>query len=641
MSTNDSTSNQGANPGAAVPDEVTTAPGDLPISFINMRGVMRREQFRHDNTLVPLAPEPDKPVEVWATSGEAFRIVHAAVYYTVDGTIPTLASPAVPMQVGAVEWDARAGYLTRWRSVLPPQPAGTIVRYRIAGKLGNEAIPPAEEEPPVWAHDGLGLWFREPGPRGITTFAYNVEPAGSGLPDWADDAVIYQIFLDRFHPGTPDGEFPTNHGPWTIHGGTLRGVTQSLPYLEALGVTCLWLSPFCSSPSYHRYDATDYFTVDPALGTLSDLRALTDEAHARGMRVMMDFVPSHCSRKHPAFAAAQRDRDAPTVSWFTFDEWPDRYRSFLNMVPDLPSFNADDPGARSYLLQSAVHWLREGGIDAFRLDHAIGLSMDFWVAFRAATRHADPQVFSVGEATDTPDSLRRYRHRLDAVLDFPLARALRRTFALGDWDLGLFDGFLTAYSHYMSTGPATVSFLDNHDMDRFLFVAEGDTRRLKLAALCLCTLEPTPALYYGTEIGLSHQHDIADKSFDGDAEARKDMPWREDQWDHDLLRFFRALIRLRRDQPALRRGIRQTTHLHAVNATYVYVRQAGAVIGRDMYVAFNLSEQQRTIALPEIEARAHEMLLRTEDGTEISDVGGPTISLAPMAGMMIAVEPVM
>jgi glycosidase len=455
------------------------------------------------------------------------------------------------------------------------------------------------------------------------------------------DAVIYQIFLDRFHPGTPDGAFPPNLGPRAIHGGTLRGVTQALPYLEKLGVNCLWLSPFCPAPSFHRYDATDFYTVDPALGTEDDLRALTGEAHARGMRVMMDFVPSHCSHQHPAFLAAEADPEAPTASWFTFEQWPDQYRCFLDLVPDLPSFNTADPGARAYLIGSAVQWLRDFGIDALRLDHAIGPSMDFWVALRAGTRAAAPEVFTVGEATDSPDALRRYRHRLDAVLDFPLAGALRRTFALGDWDVGMLDGFLDAYGRFMASGPGTVSFLDNHDMNRFLFLAGGDTRRLKLAALCLFTLDPSPTIYYGTEIGLSHPHDVHNEQFGGDAEARRDMPWDPAAWDHDLLRFFRALIRLRRDYEAVRGGSRQTVHLDVTNSTYAYLRRAagtGEDGARDLLVVFNLSERTRSIALPEFAAsRQHDVLLGTDDTIEVDATQDLAIHLPLLSGAMIAV----
>jgi len=546
------------------------------------------------------------------------------------------------MEPVAVDWDARTGYLTRWHATVPGQGDGTVVRYRIAGWQGI-GPPPAGEAPNLWAHDGQGFWFRYPGQSGIITFAYRVEPEGKGLPAWTRDAVIYQIFLDRFHPGTVDGAFPPDLGPRAIHGGTLRGVTQSLPYLEDLGVNCLWLSPFCPAPSFHRYDATGFLAVDPVLGTEEDLRALTGAAHARGMRVMMDFVPSHCSREHPAFLAAQADLHAPTASWFTFDRWPDRYRCFLDLVPDLPSFNTADPGARAYLIGSAVHWLRDFGIDALRLDHAIGPSMDFWVALRAATRTAAPEVFTVGEATDSPDALRRYRHRLDAVLDFPLAGALRHTFALDDWDVGMLDGFLYASSRFMASGPGTVSFLDNHDMNRFLFLAGGDARRLKLAALCLFTLEPPPTIYYGTEIGLSQPRDVHNTAFGGDAEARRDMPWDPELWDHDLLRFFRALIRLRLGHQALRDGSRHTAHLDAANSTYAYVRRvAGTVVegAPGLLVAFNLSEQTRAIVLPAFTASGREaILLTTGNEVELEASQGLAIRLAPMSGAVLTVDP--
>lgn len=166
----------------------------------------------------------------------------------------------------------------------------------------------------------------------------------------------------------------------------MRGVRAALPYLQELGVTLLWLSPLHAAETYHRYDSIDLYRVDPTLGAEGDLRDLVDELHARGMRVLRDLVPSHSSWLHPAFEAARRDPQAPTAAWYTFTRWPDEYRNFLNLVPSLPSFNLQDEGARAHVIGAAVHWLRAYGVDGFRLDHAIGPSMDFWVAFRGATR---------------------------------------------------------------------------------------------------------------------------------------------------------------------------------------------------------------------------------------------------------------
>jgi cyclomaltodextrinase / maltogenic alpha-amylase / neopullulanase len=620
--------------------EIATAPGDLPIAAVLARREALRRQFRHDNTIEPLAPRPDTPVAVDATCGEECWLERAVLYYTVDGGVPDLSSPSIVMTQATVEWEPRAGYLAHWQAVIPPQPAAAIVRYRIGGwKNGG----PPLATPRLWAHDGQGFWFRFPGQYGISTFAYRVElPDGPGpsasahLPEWIRDAVVYQIFLDRFHPGSEDGSFPSNTQPRELHRGNLRGVRMAFPYLEELGVTCLWLSPISAAETYHRYDALDYYAIDPVLGTRSDLKGLVADAHGRGMRVIVDFVPSHLSWHHPAFDEARRDPNAPSVSWFTFYQWPDNYRSFLEAASSLPSLNVDDPGARAHIIGSAVHWMRDYGVDGFRLDHAIGPSMDFWVAFRAATQAANPDVFTVGEATDTPDSLRRFRQRLDSVLDFPLARALRLTFATSEWDVTRLDAFLQAYEDYMLSGPGRVSFLDNHDMDRFLAVAGGDVHRLKLAALCQFTLLPTPTVYYGTEIGMSQAALMSDAGSDGDAEARRDMIWDSSLWNHDLRVFYRELIRLRRSQSALTRGGSRTLHLHAEDGTYAYMRsETDADRGSSgVVIAFNLGDRERALQLSQLSGTT-EILLATRDPSEMRQHGSSLI-LPPGTGAALA-----
>jgi glycosidase len=537
------------------------------------------------------------------------------------------------MEIVQVDWDPLARFLNRWRAVIPACSDGTTVRYRVAGWATDAQT---DSAPDVFAMDGQGFWFRYEGEKGISTFAYQVESNPVKHPAWMDEAIIYHIFLDRFHPGTPDGKFKEGSGPKDIHGGTLKGVLQSLPYLSDLGVNCLWLSPIGVADTYHRYDGKDYFTVDPGLGSNEDLRALTDAAHKVGMRVLLDFVPCHCSYKHPAFLEAQKSTDAPTYSWFTFYEWPHKYRSFLDFVPWLPSLNTNDPGVRQHLIESAVYWMRECGIDGFRLDHSIGHGMDFWVQFKKALLEHNPGVVTIGEATDTPDSLRRLRGRLDDILDFPLAGALRRTFAARDWSLGKLDNFLESYDVYMQQGPGRVSFLDNHDMERFLYVAQDNVERLKLAALCQFSLEQTPVVYYGTEIGLSHENSFAEKGLGGDTEARKDMIWDPWQWDQDLLRFYRQLIQLRRQNPVLLRGFRRCVHLGERAGTYAYVRSSvddAFPAPGDIYVVFNLGDKTQTVPLPS-GTNLH-LLLATDTALELD---GSHVSLAPDTGAWLGVH---
>ncbi|MCB0036521.1 MAG: hypothetical protein KDE51_20960, partial [Anaerolineales bacterium] len=480
-----------------VEESSTAVPGYLPDSEVRRRLALRGRQFRHDNMIRPLAPTPADSVTVTAISGAQRPLGYAELWYTTDGRLPDAVNAhKLPMSQTTVQWEVEAGYMTHWEATIPPQAAGTIVRYRMAGWQGNTAA----GDPEVWAHDGHGFWFKVPDPqKGVSVFAYRVETWVEKQPAWLYDAVIYQIFLDRFHPGTADGRFAEGLDPVGKHGGTFKGVMAELPYLAELGINCLWLSPIGPAETYHRYDATDYFNVDPDLGSNEDLKGLIDQAHALGMRVILDFVPSHCSWRHPAFVAAQQDQNASEADWFVFEEWPDKYRTFLNMVPWLVSFNTNSEGARQHLIESAVQWVQDYGFDGLRLDHTIGQGMDFWVAFRAALRAANPEVVTIGEATDTPDALRAYRGRLDDILDFPLAHGLRMTFGRGDWSLSQFDHYLQMHEHYLAEGPERVSFLDNHDMNRFLFMANQDIERLKMAAVVQFTLTPTPTIYYGTE----------------------------------------------------------------------------------------------------------------------------------------------
>jgi len=584
-------------------EKIASAPGDLPFAELVARQIARRSQFRHDNTIEPLAPAPGRGVVVWATSGEDLPLERASVFYTTDGSCPDLSSSALEMKRAGQQWDMHAGFLTRWQAKIPAQPAGTIVRYRIAGwhsRFDRDQF--SAQEQMIWAQDGSGFAFHFSGARAFTTFSYTIEaPDTPRVPAWIENAVIYQIFLDRFRADTPDGNFPRDLPPQALHGGTLNGVRAALPYLEELGVNCLWLSPLHRAETYHRYDALDYFTVDPRLGSNADLKALTDEAHARGMRVLLDFVPSHISLRHPAFLSAQADRRAPSYDWFFWKEWPHDYANFLDAVPGLPSFRSESEGARQHIIASAVQWLRDYGVDGFRIDHSIGLGMDFWTMFRQATRAVRSDVFSVAEATDTPEVLLRYRGRLDSILDFPLAAALRSTFGARSWSLSRFDHFLSAYEQYMASGPGQVSFLDNHDMNRFLFVARDRVEQLKLAALCQFTLAPIPVIYYGTEVGMSQRADLSSADFGGDAEARRDMSWRQEDWNLDLLTFYRSLVHLRTSLPILARGQRHTVSLSAGQQTYAYIRthHSGRHLNAgDALVLVNLDEREQTFSLP-------------------------------------------
>ncbi len=558
-----------------------SAPGDLPWSHVVKREALKAEQFRHDNTLEPRRPGSGDAVTVTATSGAGLGLVAAAVVFTTDGSPPDGGSPSVVMD-RRVEWAPATGYVDVWSAVLPPQPDGTVVRYRITGSdTGGRRLT---------AHDGSGFWFRE-GTHGLTTFAYFVSDEPIGRPGWLRDAVIYQVFLDRFR--SDEGQLGGSD-PAGKHGGTLRGVTDALPYLDRLGVDCLWLSPVGPSPTYHRYDQLDFLAVDDDLGGLAAARELVTAAHERGIRLVLDFVPSHTSHLMPEFLAAQADRDAASFGWFAFDEWPGEYRAFLGDIKTLPSFDGNDEGLRAYLNESVAFWLGDVGFDGLRLDHAIGHGSDFWVQFIQAALVANPEAAIFGEVTDTVEMLRRFEGQLPGILDFPLANALRSTFGTGEWSVAEFATMARAYDSYMTGGPERVTFLDNHDMDRFLLMAGDDTRRLRMAVLFLLTLPHPPVLYYGTEIGLSQAMSKDEFGFGGDHLVRADMPWDRTAWDEGLLTFVTAAVALRKEREPLRRGEWAIVEADERRGL-LRIRVAGAGDGIDLVCNLSDTEQTATV----------------------------------------------
>lgn len=615
-------------------EDLANAPGTLPAPQVEERFRAHEHQFRHDNTIEPLAPGPGVSVAVWATAGMGVQLDRARIYFTTDGSRPSAASHSVPMVVARVDWDIRTGYLSRWKGETPALPAGTTVRYRIGGcRAGVHHRPDAE--PDLWAHDGQGFWFRDQGDTGISTFAYRVEEPRRPLPGWMDTTTIYHVFLDRFDPGTIDGTYAGNQGARDIHGGTITGVRRRLPHIAGLGIGCIWLSPLHPAESYHRYDTMDFFAVDPRLGTIDDVKNLVRDAHDLGIRILLDFVPSHLSWHHPAFVDAQRDPDSATSSWFTFYEWPHTYRSFLNMSRYLPSINTDDPAARQHLIDSAVYWVRDIGIDGFRLDHAIGPSMDFWVALRMALEEVRPDVVMIGEATDTPDLLRRFRGKMHAILDFELAASLRLALGRRGWSVGQLENFVSSYERFMADGPGRVSFLDNHDMDRFLWVADNDVRRLELAAMCQFSLPPTPAVYYGTEVGMSQRMGAHEHGSDGDAEARRDMVWDPADWNRDLLTLYTSLIEARRLNPILATGARRVIALDDAANVWGYVRCADPVNASpgDIATVFNLGDETRRVQLPTPWDRLQARTLTTAGEVYIQ---GDSLTLGPQsAGLFV------
>lgn len=526
----------------------------------------------HGARIEPRDPEPGQPVEVIVDAGVEAGIGRVLVRYAVDGNEPTPQSPVAEAVLAETRWDELAWkYVDRWVATLPEQPEGSRVRYLVEG--GESANCRR-----VWAD---GRSSQEP----ADIFGYTVDRFST--PSWVRDAIIYQIFVDRFFDPGRDFGRPLNSKD-EIYGGTLDGVTAQLPYLEELGVNALWLTPVFESETYHGYDALDFRRVAQRVGGEEALRRLEREAHARRVRILLDFAPNHCSWHNPIFLDAQRHSDSAYRNWFTFDEWPHRYRTF-STARYLPQLNTQNPEVVRYLCDTAAYYLTEFDVDGYRLDHAIGPPLGFWSELRAATKRAKGDAYTVGEATVGPSRLRQYEGRLDGCLDFPTLQAYQRFFVHRRIDAAAFHSFVAHNDDFYQPGFSHPTFLDNHDMNRFLWTVDGDTRRLKLAATCQFSMRQPPIVYYGTEVGMGQHEGVSEGGFEA---ARYPMQWDQGR-DRDLYDFYRLIIQARKDHASLRSGERRALFADGALFAYECLTDDDRVV-----VALNNTGEAVTVDLP-------------------------------------------
>lgn len=450
----------------------------------------------------------------------------------------------------------------------------------------------------------------------------------AGAPSWARGAVCYEIFVRSFADGDGDGI------------GDLNGLAARLDYLndgdaesdDDLGVRCLWLMPVAASPSYHGYDVSDYYTVEPDYGTNDDFRRFVAEAHRRGIRVLVDLVLNHASSEHPYFQEALRDPDSPYRDWFVFspthpgvrnpwggDNWhrsPVRdeyyYGFFWSGMPDL---NYRHQPVREEALRVARFWLEEMGVDGFRLDaipylveengivqHAPG-THELLRELGEEIRRVAPDAFTIGEVWDSTGAmLAYYPDQLDAHFAFEVADGIVEAVRTG-----VARPLLPPALRLQRELPAGryAPFLRNHDQTRTRTALGGDLARARLAATVLLTLPGIPFVYYGEEIGMGG--DKPDPRLrtpmqwtpEAGAGFTGGIPWTELQPDSltanvavqerdpgSLLRRYRRLIHLRAGHPALASGalIPLTAGPEAVAA---YLRREG---DRVVLVVANLGE---------------------------------------------------
>lgn len=432
-------------------------------------------------------------------------------------------------------------------------------------------------------------------------------PAPTATPDpfvhgtdgypWWNDTTFYEIFVRSFKDSDGDGI------------GDLNGVIEKLDYLndgdpnttDDLGVTGIWLMPIFESPSYHGYDVTDYYTVNPDYGTNEDLQRLIAKAHERGIRVIIDLPLNHTSTQHPWFVESASSPDSDKRDWYIWADENPGYRGpwgqkvwhkendawyyavFWDQMPDL---NYENPAVTAEMMNIVTFWQNEMGVDGFRLDGAKHLiengeaqentsqTRQWLQEFHKTYKGNDPDAFAVAEIWSPTSIVARYikdQDEVDVAFEFDLSEAILNS-TQGGYRNQVSDQMDRVERAYPPLQYAT--FIANHDMNRTMSQLEQNEGKAKVAASLQLTLPGVPFIYYGEEIGMTgvKPDENIRRPMQWDSESTKvgfsdGRPWRavspdyqtrsvalQDDDPESLLNHYRQLIQLRNEHEALRVG---------------------------------------------------------------------------------------
>lgn len=373
-------------------------------------------------------------------------------------------------------------------------------------------------------------------------------------PDWVKSTVWYEIFPDRFskyqqtteQPLAVWGETPTR---MNFFGGNFQGVMQRLDYLQALGITGIYFTPIFLAPSNHKYDTTDYFEIDPLFGTKEDFKALVQQCHAYGIRIMLDCVFNHCGYQFAPFQdVLTNGANSPYRDWFhidwqrTEDTGALQYECF-GFYPTHPKLNTQNEEVQRYLLNMAAYWTKEFSIDAWRLDVANEIDHAFWRTFKKHVQAINPEIYILGEiwhdATPWLDGT-----QFHGVMSYPFTFYALQCIAYEKISVQV---FVEHINELLFTQPETIRpfvfhLLDSHDTMRLATACQNHEGKILLLLVLLLTFYGSPAIYYGTEIGLEGVED---------PDCRRCMIWSEDQQNQTIYQHTKNLIQLRKTYPTL------------------------------------------------------------------------------------------
>jgi glycosidase len=413
---------------------------------------------------------------------------------------------------------------------------------------------------------GAKLWLDERGLKddeenmdsAAFQYAYIGESDVYRESDWLQETVVYQVFPDRFENGNsendPEGTLKWGMKPTTknMFGGDLKGIIKHLDHIRELGADLLYLTPIFSSSSNHKYNTRDYYSVDKSFGSMEDVRELVEKCHSLGIRIIFDAVFNHSGSDFFAFLdILDNQSNSRYADWYHLDGFPVKtvkpnYYTFADSIPSMPKFNISNQEVREYLIEVGKFWVREMGIDGWRLDVCDEVDHSFWKEFRKAVKSVNPRAVIIGEIMHEASSFLK-GDELDSIMNYPFKGACVDFFAKRSIDAERFSGILaSSRAMYMDQINRQMwNLLGSHDTQRFLTEASEDKDRLRLAAAFQFLYIGVPYVYYGDEIGMAGGKDPL---------CRGCMVWDEKRQDRELFGFFKGLIRIRKENPALIRG---------------------------------------------------------------------------------------
>ncbi len=495
---------------------------------------------------------------------------------------------------------------------------------------------------------------------------------------WWNDAVFYEIFVRSFYDSNGDGI------------GDLKGLIQKLDYLNDgnpatssdLGITGIWLMPISESPSYHGYDVTNYRSIERDYGSLADFHALIDSAHARGIKVIIDFVMNHSSEFHPWFVNSASSPSSTYRNWYIWRDtnpgylgpwgqrvWHSRngayyFGLFWSGMPDLDYANE---AVKNEMFDVAKFWLETMRADGFRLDaikhlfedgtimENVPATFEFLKTFRQFYKNVRPEAMVVGEVWSGTDNIAPYSDgtKVDFCFEFPLATAI-----INAVNAGQPSGIRNQMQAVLLSYPALqyAPFLTNHDQDRVFGAFGQNLAKMKLAAAIYLTLPGIPFTYYGEEIGMigsgRDENKRTPMQWDSGANAgfTTRTPWytinanyvtfnvQDMQADQNSLwHWYRKLIAARNEHEALRRGDYGTVSSDNGNL-YAFARRTDneTIIVLHNLLNQGLSNPALTLVASRLSAGTHavqEVISERMAGTVLIDNAGGFTNWRPAVGL--------